>query len=149
MRMIHEMTLLALLRYAILATKPDIVVSQIDETNVRVLAAMHETKAPVVVTDARRVLLKRYARARDALYRRAAAVIAPHPVIADWFKARNANALSIFKSVGFTIRSNPCPKGLPPAHRLAFTIFFRETSRTTVARRAVATQHGRRSHAVL
>jgi len=45
MRMIHEMTLLALLRYAILATKPDIVVSQIDETNVRVLAAMHETKA--------------------------------------------------------------------------------------------------------
>jgi hypothetical protein len=46
MSMIHEMTLLALLRYAILAAKPDIVVSQIDETNVRVLAAMHEPKAP-------------------------------------------------------------------------------------------------------
>ena len=51
MRMIHEITLLALLRYAILATKPDIVVSQIDETNVRVLAAMHEKKAPVVVCE--------------------------------------------------------------------------------------------------
>jgi glycosyltransferase involved in cell wall biosynthesis len=96
--LIHEITLLALLRYAILATKPDLVISKIDETNVRVLAAMHETNVPVIVcevTDARRVLLKRYTRARDALYPRAAAVVAPHPVIADWFSARGANAHSI------------------------------------------------------
>jgi UDP-N-acetylglucosamine:LPS N-acetylglucosamine transferase len=93
--LIQEITLLALLRYAILATKPDVVVSKIDETNVRVLAAMHETNVPVVVcevTDARRVVMKRYARAREVLYRRAAAVVAPDPAIADWFTTRGARA---------------------------------------------------------
>ena len=96
--LIYEITLLALLRYAILATTPDVVVSKIDETNVRVLAAMHETNVPVVVcevTDARRVLMKRYARAREVLYRRAAAVVAPDPAIAEWFAARGATARSI------------------------------------------------------
>ncbi len=96
--LIHEITLLALLRYAILATKPDIVVSKIDETNVRVLAAMHESNVPVVVcevTDARRVAFRKYQRARDVLYRRAAAVVAPHAAIAEWFAARGANAHSI------------------------------------------------------
>ena len=96
--LIHEITLLALLRHAILATKPEIVVSKIDATNVRVLAAMHETNVPVIVcevTDARRVLLKRYAHARDALYPRAAAVVAPDPAIANWFAARGTNAYCI------------------------------------------------------
>ena len=96
--LIHEITLLALLRYAILATKPDVVISKITETNVRVLAAMHETNVPVVVcevTDARRVAFKKYQHARDALYRRAAAVVAPHPIIANWFAARGTNAHSI------------------------------------------------------
>jgi glycosyltransferase involved in cell wall biosynthesis len=96
--LIHEITLLALLRYAILATKPDVVISQISETNVRVLAAMHETNVPVVVcevTDARRVAFRRYQRAREVLYRRAAAVVAPDPAIAEWFAARGANAHSI------------------------------------------------------
>ena len=96
--LIHEITLLALLRYAILATKPDVVISKISETNVRVLASMYEANVPVVVceeTDARRVAFKKYARARDALYRRATAVVAPHPAIAEWFTARGANAHSI------------------------------------------------------
>ena len=96
--LIPEITILALLRYAILATKPDIVISKIDETNVRVLAAMHDTNVPVVVcevTDARRVLFRKYPRAREVLYQRASAVVAPHPVIADWFSARGANAHSI------------------------------------------------------
>ena len=96
--LIHEITLLALLRYAILATNPDVVVSKIDETNVRVLAAMHDSNVPVIVcevTDARRVLMKRYARARDALYPRASAVVAPHPVIAEWFRGHGTNAHSI------------------------------------------------------
>ncbi len=96
--LIHEITLLALLRYAILATNPDVVISKIDETNVRVLAAMHEANVPVIVcevTDARRVLMKRYARAREVLYRQAAAVVAPDPVIADWFRSRGTRAHSI------------------------------------------------------
>ena len=96
--LIHEITLLALLRYAIRSTNPDIVISKIDETNVRVLASMHDTNIPIIVcevTDARRVRLKRYARAREALYRRAAAVVAPDPEITDWFTARGARAHSI------------------------------------------------------
>jgi GalNAc-alpha-(1->4)-GalNAc-alpha-(1->3)-diNAcBac-PP-undecaprenol alpha-1,4-N-acetyl-D-galactosaminyltransferase len=96
--LIHEITLLALLRHAILATKPDIVISKIDETNVRVLAAMHESNVPVIVcevTDARRVLMKRYAPAREVLYRWAAAVVAPDPVIADWFRSRGCRAHAI------------------------------------------------------
>ncbi len=108
--LIHEITLLALLRYAILATKPDIVISKIDETNVRVLAAMHETNVPVVVcevTDARRVLFKKYPRAREVLYRRAAAVVAPHPAIAEWFSSPWRQRPLDSKSADPTIRSNP------------------------------------------
>src|SRR5689334_3360194 len=36
-----DITMLALLRYAILKTEPDVVVSFITQTNVRVLAALH------------------------------------------------------------------------------------------------------------
>jgi GalNAc-alpha-(1->4)-GalNAc-alpha-(1->3)-diNAcBac-PP-undecaprenol alpha-1,4-N-acetyl-D-galactosaminyltransferase len=96
--LIHEITILALLRHAILATRPDVVISKIDETNVRVLAAMHETNVPVIVcevTDARRVLFRKWPRAREVLYRRAAAVVAPEPAIAQWFAARGSNAHAI------------------------------------------------------
>ena len=48
---IWEMPLLAKLRFAILATTPDVVVAHIDFTNVRVLAAMHETGVPVIACE--------------------------------------------------------------------------------------------------
>ena len=105
--LIYDITSIALLRHAILATKPDLVVSIIDRTNVRVLAAMHETNVPVIayeVTDARRVSLRVLQRAREVLYRRAAAVVAPDPVIARWFGARGARARAI-----------PNPLVAPPA----------------------------------
>ena len=94
-QLIPDITLLAMLRYAIMATKPDVVVSFIDITNLRVLAAISETGVPVVaceVTDARRVSLGKLQNARTALYRYAAAVVAPDPVIAKWL---GANALAI------------------------------------------------------
>src|SRR5262245_42722508 len=53
-----QLTLLALLRKSILAQQPDVVVSHLDITNLRVLAAMYETKIPVIAcehTDAMRV----------------------------------------------------------------------------------------------
>lgn len=96
--LIHDIKMLALLRYAILTTDPDVVVSMIDQTNVRVLAAMHEAIAPVIVcevTDARRVTLRSWQHAREALYPRAAAVVAPDQAIADWFSARGAKATAI------------------------------------------------------
>lgn len=96
--LIYDITLLALLRYAILATKPDVVVSLIDQTNVRVLAAMAESNVPVIVcevTDARRISLGKYQRAREMLYRQAAAVVAPDPVIAQWFVTRGAAGRAI------------------------------------------------------
>jgi glycosyltransferase involved in cell wall biosynthesis len=96
--LVHDITMLSLLRYAILSTQPDVVVSFIDQTNVRVLAAMHETKLPVIaceVTDTRRVIVRRWERARGALYTRAAAVVAPDPAISNWLAHRGARATAI------------------------------------------------------
>jgi glycosyltransferase involved in cell wall biosynthesis len=93
-----DVTLLALLRFAILRTEPDVVVSFITQTNVRVLAALHESKVPVIVcevTDARRLNMRDWQRPRDRYYRRAAHVVATDPAIAEWLSARGARATSI------------------------------------------------------
>jgi len=95
---IGEMPLLAILRHAILATAPDVVVAHIDLTNVRVLAAMHETGIPVIAceqTDVRRFTIGSWQDTREALYRRASAVVAPHPAIAAWLAHRGARAYAI------------------------------------------------------
>jgi glycosyltransferase involved in cell wall biosynthesis len=105
--LIHDIKMLALLRHAILATQPDVVVSLIDQTNVRVLAATYEARAPVIVcevTDARRVTLRAWQRPRDVLYHRAATVVALDEAIADWFTAR-----------GYRARAIPCPLVGPSA----------------------------------
>ena len=93
-----DITMLALLRFAILATEPDVVVSFITQTNVRVLAALHESKAPVIVcevTDVRRLNVRDWQRPREMYYRQAARVVATDPVIADWLSVRGARAMSI------------------------------------------------------
>lgn len=95
---IQDIKQLALLRFAILATEPDVVVSFVTQTNVRVLAALHEAKLPVIaceVSDTRRISLQGWQRPRDNFYRRAAAVVACDPVIANWLRARGARATSI------------------------------------------------------
>jgi glycosyltransferase involved in cell wall biosynthesis len=98
MKLIEELGLVAALRRAILATAPDAVVSHLDMTNVRVLAAMHETGVPVVAcehTDTTRVHIGRWQAEREALYRRAGAVVAPHQSIAAWLARRGARARAI------------------------------------------------------
>ncbi|HEX2272136.1 MAG TPA: glycosyltransferase [Pyrinomonadaceae bacterium] len=98
-QLLHDLTMIAMLRHAILATKPDVAVSFIDRTNVRVLAAMAETSVPVIaceVTDVRRVSLGTWQGAREELYRSAAAaVVAPDPSIAQWLAGKGARARSI------------------------------------------------------
>jgi GalNAc-alpha-(1->4)-GalNAc-alpha-(1->3)-diNAcBac-PP-undecaprenol alpha-1,4-N-acetyl-D-galactosaminyltransferase len=98
-QLLPELTMIAMLRHAILTTKPDVVVSFIDRTNVRVLAAMPETGVPVVVcevTDVRRISLGKWQGAREELYRSAAAaVVAPDPVIAQWLASKGARARAI------------------------------------------------------
>ena len=98
-QLIPELSILTMLRHAILATAPAVVVSFIDRTNVRVLAAMAETNVPVIVTeqtDARRISLGKWQGAREELYRRAAAaVVAPDPAIAAWLAAKGARARAI------------------------------------------------------
>ena len=97
-QLIPDVPNLAKLRHAILATNPDVVVSFIDRTNIRVLGAMAETQIPVIVceqTDARRISLRQLQGAREELYRRAAAVVAPDPTIARWFTAKGARARAI------------------------------------------------------
>src|SRR6201991_5211017 len=88
----------AALQTAILKTEPDVVVSFITQTNVRVLAALHESRVPVIVcevTDARRLYMRDWPRPRDMFYRHAAHLVATDPLIAEWFTARGARATSI------------------------------------------------------
>lgn len=104
---IEEMPLLAMLRYAILASTPDVVVAHIDYTNVRVLAAMHETGLPVIAcehTDTSQFTIGEWQSTREALYRRASAVVAPHPTIAHWLMRHGARAYAI-----------PNPLNAPPS----------------------------------
>jgi len=96
--LISDITTLAMLRQEILMSRPDVVVSFIDRTNVRVLAAMAETNLPVIAceqTDARRISLGPWQGAREELYRRAAAVVAPDRAIAQWLAAKGARAVAI------------------------------------------------------
>ena len=93
-----DLPMLAALQVAILKTEPDVVVSFITQTNVRVLAALHESKVPVIVcevTDARRLHMRDWPRPRDMFYRHAAHLVATDPLIAEWFTARGARATSI------------------------------------------------------
>ena len=107
-----DITMLALLRFAILRSEPEVVVSFITQTNVRVLAALHESRVPVVVcevTDTRRLHLRDWHRPRDNYYRRAATVVATDPVIAGWLSSRGARAVSIHNPLqqpNAPIRSN-------------------------------------------
>jgi glycosyltransferase involved in cell wall biosynthesis len=97
-QLVPDLKILAMLRHAIVESRPDVVVSFIDRTNVRVLAAMAETGVPVVAceqTDTRRISLGTWQGAREELYRHAAAVIAPHRTIAQWLAAKGARARAI------------------------------------------------------
>lgn len=94
----QHITLFALLRYAILSQSPDVVVSHIDVTNLRVLASMYETKIPVVVcehTDSTQISIGAWGLLRGALYRRARAVVTPHAESAEWLSKYRVNVLKI------------------------------------------------------
>ena len=96
--LMSDLPMLATLQCAILRTEPDVVVSFITQTNVRVLAALHESRVPVIVcevTDARRLYMRDWPRPRDMFYRHAAHLVATDPLIAEWFTARGARATSI------------------------------------------------------
>jgi GalNAc-alpha-(1->4)-GalNAc-alpha-(1->3)-diNAcBac-PP-undecaprenol alpha-1,4-N-acetyl-D-galactosaminyltransferase len=86
-----ELTLMAALRVMILDTEPDVVVSHMDLTSVRVLAALHDTGIPVIAcehTDPNRVSLGVWQRVREVLYRRAGAVVASHVATTEWLTRR-------------------------------------------------------------
>ncbi|HEX8150557.1 MAG TPA: glycosyltransferase [Pyrinomonadaceae bacterium] len=98
LELFDQLSCILILRRAIAETSPDVVVSHIDLTNIRVLAALEGTRVPVIACehcDASRVPLERYQQAREAFYRRARAVVAPHPHIADWLARRGAQACAI------------------------------------------------------
>ena len=95
---VRELPFLSVIRYAILSTRPNVVVAHIDFTNVRVLAAMHDTGIPIIAceqTDTRQFTIGTWQNTREALYRRANAVVAPHPDIAKWLGQRGAKAYAI------------------------------------------------------
>jgi glycosyltransferase involved in cell wall biosynthesis len=94
----QDLALFALLRDRILAQKPDVVVSHMDVTNLRVLVAMHETNVPVIAcehTDATRVPLGWWQSVRAALLPRARFVVTPHEESAGWFSKYDVEVVTI------------------------------------------------------
>jgi glycosyltransferase involved in cell wall biosynthesis len=86
------------MRDRILAQKPDVVVSHLDVTNLRVLVAMHETNVPVIAcehTDATRVPLGWWQSVRPALLPRARFVVTPHEESAGWFSKYDVEVVRI------------------------------------------------------
>lgn len=93
-----DLALFALLRDRILAQKPDVVVSHMDVTNLRVLVAMHETKVPVIAcehTDATRISIGWWQSVRAALLPRARFVVTPHAASAAWFSKYDVEVVRI------------------------------------------------------
>jgi GalNAc-alpha-(1->4)-GalNAc-alpha-(1->3)-diNAcBac-PP-undecaprenol alpha-1,4-N-acetyl-D-galactosaminyltransferase len=93
-----QATFIAFLRDTVLDSDPDVVISHMDGTNMRTLAAMTETGVPVIAyehIDTTLVSIGARQTTRQTLYRQALAVVAPHPVIADWLGARGARAVAI------------------------------------------------------
>lgn len=94
----QHVTFFALLRDRIVAQKPDVVISHMDITNLRVLGAMYETKVPVIVcehTDATRVSIGWWQSVRAALLPRAFAVVTPHAESAGWFSKYGVKVVTI------------------------------------------------------
>lgn len=94
----QHITLFALLRYAILSQRPDVVVTHLDITNLRVLMALHETNIPVIAcehSDSTRVAIGQWVSVRAALYRNAYAVVTPHTESAEWLSKYDANVFKI------------------------------------------------------
>ena len=97
-QLMQDLALFALLRDRILAQKPDVVVSHMDVTNLRVLVAMHETNVPVIAcehTDATRVPLGWWQSVRAALLPRARFVVTPHEESAGWFSKYDVEVVRI------------------------------------------------------
>jgi glycosyltransferase involved in cell wall biosynthesis len=111
---------LAQLRDALLATEPDVVVSHIDYTNLRVLAAMKDTGVPVVAcehTDTKEVSIGKWQSAREILYRDAAAVVAPHASTAEWLARRGARAVAIANALVPPVAQPASPPMTAPRER--------------------------------
>ncbi len=93
-----DITYFAVLRHRILAQKPDVVVSHMDITNLRVLVAMHQGGVPVIAcehTDATRVSIGWWQTVRAALLPRARFVVTPHAESAGWFSKYDVQVVRI------------------------------------------------------
>ncbi len=112
-----ELPKLSAIRAAVAATDPDVVVSHMDITNVRVLASTLDLAVPVIAcehTDSSRVGLGAWGGARLRLYPRAAAVVVPHPISAEWFGRRGIVARAIANPlVPPAGQAEACPHKLP------------------------------------
>ncbi|HEY0762624.1 MAG TPA: glycosyltransferase [Pyrinomonadaceae bacterium] len=94
----QHITYFALLRARILAQKPDVVVSHMDLTNLRVLVAMHETNVPVIAcehTDATRVSIGWWQSVRAALLPRARFLVTPHEASVGWLAKYGVEVVKI------------------------------------------------------
>lgn len=115
----QHIMLFALLRYGIVSQKPDVVVSHLDITNLRVLASMYETNIPVIAcehTDSTRVNIGSWIGIRAALYPRASAIVTPHAESARWLAKYDANVVMIPNPL--VPPAQPCTNGTKDRFRL-------------------------------
>ena len=94
----QEITFFVVLRHRILAQKPEVVVSHMDVTNLRVLVAMHETNVPVIAcehTDATRIPIGWWQSVRATLLPRARFVVTPHVASVGWFSKYDVEVVGI------------------------------------------------------
>lgn len=94
----QHITFFALLRHRILAQKPDVVISHLDITNLRVLVAMYETSVPVIAcehTDTTRVSIGWWQSVRAALLPRARFVVTPHAASVGWLSKYDVKVMRI------------------------------------------------------
>jgi len=94
----QHITFFALLRARILGQRPDVVVSHMDLTNLRVLVAMHETNVPVIAcehTDATRVSIGWWQSVRAALLPRARFLVTPHEASVGWLAKYDVEVVRI------------------------------------------------------
>ena len=94
----QDIALFALIRHRILAQRPDVVVSHLDVTNLRVLVALYETTVPLIAcehTDATRVSIGWWQDVRAGLLPRARFVVTPHAASVEWLSKYDVKVVLI------------------------------------------------------
>ena len=132
--LLRELGLIAAVQRAILGRRPDVLLSLIDATNVRVLLAAEGLGVPVIVSEhgdpVRNTLAEGMMRLRRRVYPRAACVVAQTAAMAAFFAANMGDRLRVIHN---PVVRPPEPPPEPPPGPLSGAAPSEPTGRTMVA----------------